>query len=129
MFSQSIHFSNGLDIMLGYEELFVATMVARGFAVVVTDYDGLGTPGMHTYVNRLAEAHAVLDAARAAKQLPGTSLEPNGPVALWGYSLGGGSSPCCPPSRRCLPGMDRRCCPFLDRLPGTQSRCQQGLFA
>ncbi len=92
MFSQSIHFSSGLDITLGYEELFVATMVARGFAVVVTDYDGLGTPGMHTYVNRLAEAHAVLDAARAAKQLPGTSLEPNGPVALWGYSQGGGAS-------------------------------------
>lgn len=92
VFSQSIHFSSGLDITLGYEELFVATMVARGFAVVVTDYEGLGTPGVHTYVNRLAEAHAVLDAARAAKKLPGTSLSSDGPVALWGYSQGGGAS-------------------------------------
>ena len=92
VFSQSIHFSSGLDITLGYEEMFVATLVARGFAVVVTDYDGLGTPGMHTYVNRLAEGQALLDAARAAKKLPGTSLTPGGPVALWGYSQGGGAS-------------------------------------
>ena len=67
-------------------------MVARGFAVVVTDYEGLGTPGVHTYANRLDEAHALLDAARAAKQLPGTSLRSDGPVALWGYSQGGGAS-------------------------------------
>lgn len=92
MFEQSIHFSSGLDIGFGYEEFFVATLVARGFAVVVTDYEGLGTAPIHTYVNRLAEAHALLDAARAAKKLPGTSLDPGGPVALWGYSQGGGAS-------------------------------------
>jgi triacylglycerol lipase len=92
LFGQSIHFSSGLDITLGYEEFFVATMVARGFAVVVTDYQGLGTPGVHTYVNRLAQAHALLDAVRAAKRLPGTSLTPDGPAALWGYSQGGGAS-------------------------------------
>lgn len=89
LFGQSIHFSSGLDVMMGYEELFVATMVARGFAVVVTDYEGLGTPGVYTFVNRVASAQAVLDAARAAQKLPGTSLAPNGPVALWGYSAGG----------------------------------------
>lgn len=92
MFGQGIHFSSGLDIMMGYEEMFVATMVARGFAVVVTDYEGLGTDGVHTYVNRASQAHALLDAARAAAALPGTSLEPGGPVALWGYSQGGGAS-------------------------------------
>ena len=43
-------------------------MVKRGWAVVVTDYEGFGTPGVHTYVNRLASGHAVLDAARAARQ-------------------------------------------------------------
>lgn len=92
LFEQGIHFSSGLDITMGYEQMFVATMVARGFAVVVTDYQGLGTPGVHTYVNRAAQAHALLDAARAAKSLPGTSLSPGGPVALWGYSQGGGAS-------------------------------------
>lgn len=92
VFSQSIHFSSGLDITMGYEELFAATMVARGFAVVVTDYEGLGTERVHTYVNRLSQGHALLDAARAAKRLPGTSLEATGPVAFYGYSQGGGAS-------------------------------------
>lgn len=92
LFGQGIHFSSGLDITLGYEELFAATLVARGFAVVVTDYEGLGTEAVHTYVNRQSQAHALLDAARAARRLPGTSLPPGGPVALWGYSQGGGAS-------------------------------------
>jgi triacylglycerol lipase len=91
MFNQGIHYSGGWDIMFNYEELFVATMVARGFAIVMTDYEGLGTPPMHTYANRLAEGQAVLDAARAAMRLPGTSLDTNGPVAFWGYSQGGGA--------------------------------------
>lgn len=92
LFNQGIHFSSGLDITFGYEEMFVTTMVARGFAVVVTDYEGLGTPGVHTYANRLSQGHALLDAARAAKRLPGTALDAEGPVALWGYSQGGGAA-------------------------------------
>jgi len=43
-------------------------------------------------VNRLAEGQAVLDAARAAMHLPGTSLDPHRPVAFWGYSQGGGAT-------------------------------------
>lgn len=92
MFSQGIHWSPWLDFMVNYEETFVATMVARGFAIVMTDYEGLGTPAVHTYVNRLSEGQAVLDAARAAQRLPGTSLDPHGPVAFWGYSQGGGAT-------------------------------------
>ncbi|EUA53975.1 secretory lipase family protein [Mycobacterium intracellulare 1956] len=92
MFNQGIHYSGGWDIMFNYEELFVATMVARGFAIVMTDYEGLGTAPMHTYVGRVAEGQAVLDAARAAMRLPGTSLDPHGPVAFWGYSQGGGAT-------------------------------------
>jgi triacylglycerol lipase len=67
-------------------------MVARGFAIVVTDYEGMGTPAPAPFGNRLSEAHVVIDAARAAMQLPGTSLEPNGPVAFWGWSQGGAAS-------------------------------------
>ncbi len=92
MFNQGIHWSPWLDIMFNYEEMFVATMVARGFAVVMTDYEGLGTPGVHTYVSRVAEGQALIDAARAAMRLPGTSLDPHGPVAFWGYSQGGGAA-------------------------------------
>jgi len=91
-FNQGIHWSPFLDLTFNYEELMVATMVARGFAVVMTDYQGLGTPGVHTYVNRVAEADAMLDAGRAAMRLPGTSLDPHGPVATFGYSQGGGAS-------------------------------------
>ncbi|WP_225038036.1 lipase family protein [Mycobacterium canetti] len=91
LFNQGIHWSPFLDFAANYEETFVATMVARGFAIVMTDYEGLGTPGVHTYANRLAEGHAVLDAARAARRLPDTSLDPHGPVAFWGYSQGGGA--------------------------------------
>jgi hypothetical protein len=91
LFNQGIHFSSGLDIMMNYEEGFIATMLARGFAIVVTDYEGLGTPGVHTYLNRAAQGHAVIDAARAALKIPGTSLTPDGPVAFWGYSQGGGA--------------------------------------
>ena len=75
-FNQGIHWSPWLDIAFNYEELFVATMVARGFAIVMTDYQGLGTPGLHTYVNRVAEGNAMLDAGRAAMRLPDTSLDP-----------------------------------------------------
>jgi triacylglycerol lipase len=52
LFNQGIHYSTGFDITYGYEQGFAATMVARGFAVVVTDYEGLGTPGVHTYLKR-----------------------------------------------------------------------------
>lgn len=58
----------------------------------MTDYEGLGTPSMHTYVGRVAEGQAVLDTARAAMRLPGSSLDPHGPVAFWGYSQGGGAT-------------------------------------
>ncbi len=92
-FNQGIHWSPYLDITFNYEELFVATMVARGFAIVMTDYEGLGTLGtVHTYVNRLSQGHAMLDAARAARLLPDTSLTPGGPMAFWGYSQGGGAA-------------------------------------
>ncbi|HKV21967.1 MAG TPA: lipase family protein [Mycobacterium sp.] len=91
-FNQGIHWRPYLDLAFNYEELFVSTMVARGFAIVMTDYQGLGTPGLHTYVGRIPQGNAMLDAARAAKRLPDTSLEPDGPLAFWGYSQGGGAA-------------------------------------
>lgn len=65
--------------------------ITRGWAVADTDYQGLGTPGGHTYVVGRAEGHAVLDAVRAAQRLTVAGLPPAGPVGLWGYSQGGGS--------------------------------------
>ncbi|NBE55165.1 lipase family protein [Streptomyces boluensis] len=77
------------------EAPLVNAALVRGYAVVVTDYEGLGTPGDHTYMVAAAQGSAVLDAARAAQRLPeaapyGVSAE--APVGIMGYSQGGGAS-------------------------------------
>jgi pimeloyl-ACP methyl ester carboxylesterase len=84
---------NGQTVSVGYEDLSVYRLLARGTAVVVTDYVGLGaTDRLHTYVNRVDEAHAVLDAARAARSVQGASVTADSPVGLFGYSQGGGAT-------------------------------------
>lgn len=80
------------DLTSGVQTGFVNAMLAKGFAVAQTDYQGLGTPGDHTYVIRKPSAHAVLDVIRAAQRLPGTGLPTAGPVGIAGYSQGGGAS-------------------------------------
>jgi len=67
-------------------------LLARGWAVVVTDYPGLGTPGPHRYNVGIAEGLAVLDALRAAVRLPPAGLDPSAPAAVAGYSQGGGAA-------------------------------------
>lgn len=71
------------------EEMLMGGVLARGWAIMVTDYEGLGTPGPHTYTSGLATGHAVLDGARAALRLPDAGLDPKTPVGIWGYSEGG----------------------------------------
>ncbi|AQA01140.1 triacylglycerol lipase [Mycobacterium sp. MS1601] len=91
LMDQGIHFSQGFDLTFNYEETFLATMVARGFAIVVADGVGMGThtPSGPQFGIRQAAGTALLDAARAAKQLPHTSLDVAGPVAFWGWLTGG----------------------------------------
>jgi hypothetical protein len=84
---------SGETLSVAYDNLAVYRLLATGAAVVVTDYVGLGaTDRLHTYVNRLDEGHAVLDAVRAARALPHTSLTAASRVGLYGYSEGGGAS-------------------------------------
>ena len=45
--------------------------VARGYAVVQTDYEGLGTPGGHPYLNGISESNTVVDIVRAGRELDG----------------------------------------------------------
>ncbi|QCX28125.1 lipase family protein [Nocardioides jishulii] len=78
--------------MVGYEVPSIYGFLNDGVAVVVTDYVGLGTPGVHTYMNRIDQGNAVLDAARAALALPGTSLTKRSGIGLYGYSQGGGAA-------------------------------------
>lgn len=84
---------NGDTVSVGYEALAVYRILATGAAVVVTDYVGLGaTDRLHTYVNRLDQGHALLDAARAARSVPGASVTAASRTGLYGYSQGGGAS-------------------------------------
>jgi hypothetical protein len=84
---------NSQTVSVGYEDLAIYRLLAEGVAVVVTDYVGLGaTDRLHTYVNRIDEAHAVLDAVRAARSVGGASVTGASPVGLYGYSQGGGAT-------------------------------------
>jgi len=57
-----------------------------GFAVVRTDYEGLGTPGVHPYLIGSSEARSTLDIVRAARQFD-PALSEN--VVIAGHSQGG----------------------------------------
>jgi secretory lipase len=64
----------------------IASGLSRGWAVVVTDYQG---PRDAFGAGHMA-GHAVLDGIRAAERLPSTGLAgASTPVGLWGYSGGG----------------------------------------
>ncbi|MBO9531624.1 MAG: hypothetical protein J7513_01465 [Solirubrobacteraceae bacterium] len=65
--------------------------LADGYAVVMTDYEGLGTPGVHPYGVNVAAGRDLLDALRAARQVAGTGLETDGKLGVFGYSQGGGA--------------------------------------
>jgi pimeloyl-ACP methyl ester carboxylesterase len=77
--------STGLD----WEAGLMALVLGRGFGVVVTDYQGLGTPGDHAYMVGRALGANLLDAMRAAQQLEPAELPQGGPAAIMGYSEGG----------------------------------------
>jgi dienelactone hydrolase len=72
-----------------YEQPMMQALLAKGWALAVTDYEKLGTPGDHTYVVADAEAHAVLDIVRAAMQIDDLGLSTSAPVGVLGYSQGG----------------------------------------
>jgi pimeloyl-ACP methyl ester carboxylesterase len=79
------------DVYYGSEGLM--PMVAAGFAVVATDYHGLGTEGPHQYVNKVAQARDVvysIPAARAAVPSLGPKWvvdgHSQGGLAAWGVA-------------------------------------------
>ncbi|MQY13424.1 putative inactive lipase [Streptomyces sp. RB5] len=84
---------DGDVLAVGYEDIAIYRFLLSGVAVVVTDYVGLGTTDrLHTYVNRVDGGHAVLDAVRAARSVPGASVTSRSRTALYGYSQGGGAT-------------------------------------
>lgn len=74
------------------EQFAVDNLLRQGWAVVVTDYPGLGTPGDESYSVGVSEGHALLDSVRAAERLPAAGLSPDAKVGVEGYSQGGGAA-------------------------------------
>ncbi len=67
----------------------VKSALNKGWAVAVTNYEGIGMPGTHTYAIKDSAGHAVLDVVRAAMRLSSAGLSTSAPVVIWGYSEGG----------------------------------------
>ena len=65
-------------------------LLAQGWNVAIVDYQGLGTPGVHPYLNREIAGNNTLDMARAAIET--LQLPADTPIALFGYSQGGGAT-------------------------------------
>ncbi|NEA31354.1 lipase family protein [Streptomyces sp. SID13031] len=47
---------------------YLTSWIAAGYAIVASDYEGLGTPGTHPYVNGKSEAYGLIDIVRAGRQ-------------------------------------------------------------
>lgn len=68
-----------------WERALNDALLAGGYAIAATDYDGIGTPGEPSIVNGPSEAYSVIDIVRAARRVAPVSHD-------WisvGYSLGG----------------------------------------
>ncbi len=68
---------------------YINQWLQQGFAVVATDYQGLGGPGPHPYMNWQAEGRSVLDSVRAVLSSP---LPVANSVVISGQSQGSGAS-------------------------------------
>ena len=80
--------SSGRD----WEAGLMAHVLAKGYAVAITDYQGLGTPGDHAFMVGRALGKNVLDVMRAACQQAPEELRIDGPSGVIGYSEGGAAA-------------------------------------
>ncbi|MDP7851425.1 alpha/beta hydrolase family protein [Acinetobacter baumannii] len=71
-------------------KILAETLLAAGYVIIAPDYEGLGTPGVHPYLNLSSEAKSALAAVKAAKEHYGTQLK--GDWMSIGQSQGGHAS-------------------------------------
>ncbi|HEY4226368.1 MAG TPA: lipase family protein [Pseudolysinimonas sp.] len=62
-------------------------LIADGYVVAATDYPGMGAPGPSSYLLGVSEGDSMLDAARAARQIPDADAGTR--LLIWGHSQGG----------------------------------------
>jgi dienelactone hydrolase len=81
--------SRGYDAndLTSYAYPLLRRWLKAGYAVVRTDYEGLGTPGVHHFLLGLSEGRSVLDAARAARAFAPRKLSKR--LIISGHSQGG----------------------------------------
>jgi len=84
----SLQIVNGTE----YDGGAIIASLKKGYAVAVTDYPGYTNGAAPEYIAGMSEGHAVLDAVRAAQQVPGAGVSASAPVVVWGYSQGGQSA-------------------------------------
>lgn len=68
----------------------IKKVLAEGWAIVMTDYIGLGTPGPHPYLFGDVSGYASLDAVRAAREIDEAQLSAS--TVIWGHSQGGAAA-------------------------------------
>ena len=64
----------------------ISRMIDRGWAIVATDYPGMGTAGRYPYLIGAGEGQATLDGLRALRQVD--DAHASNRVMLWGHSQG-----------------------------------------
>ena len=69
------------------EASLMVQLASLGYAVVATDYEGLGTPGLHPYLVGESAARSILDSVRAVQQME--QLNASNAFAVAGISQGG----------------------------------------
>ena len=68
----------------------LGTFLGAGYAVVATDYEGMGASGTHPYLVKRSAAMNVLDSVRAAHNF--SEADAGTDYVVWGYSQGGHAS-------------------------------------
>ena len=68
---------------------YLSYYLSRGFAIVASDYQGLGTPGTHPYLATRPEAYSNLDIIRAVQR---AGFPVSSDVVLFGQSQGAGAA-------------------------------------
>ena len=71
------------------DKTYLGFWLARGYAVVASDYQGLGVPGGHPYLATRPSAYSVLDSVRAVQK---AGFPVSRRVVLIGQSQGGGAA-------------------------------------
>ena len=66
---------------------FLPSMIQLGWALVATDYTGLGTPGVQAYLLKDQEVRDTVNSVRALQQIPNSAVGSR--YAVFGHSQGG----------------------------------------